>query len=73
MHPALPDTLEQTLCTAEPTHALRFVASPNVEDPETEGNVGGIGRTGFGYQRVARGSVESEGILDPPSHHDALA
>jgi hypothetical protein len=59
MHPALPDTLKQMFGTAEPTHALRLVASRNVEDPETEGNPRGVGRTGFGNKGVARRSVES--------------
>ena len=37
-----------------------------MEDPETEGNPGCVGRTGFGNKGVARRSVESQGILDPP-------
>jgi hypothetical protein len=66
MHPALRDTLKQMPGTAQPTHALRRVASRNVGDPETEGNPGGVGRTGFGHQGVACRSVESSGILGPP-------
>jgi len=66
MHPALPDTLKQMFGTAEPTHALRLVASPKVEDPETKGNPRGVGRTGYGNKGVARRSIESQGILDPP-------
>jgi hypothetical protein len=52
MHPALPDTLKQMPGTTEPTHALRLVASRNVEGPETEGNPGGVARTGFGHEGV---------------------
>ena len=52
--------------TAEPTHALRLVASGDVEDSEPERNPRGVGRTGFGNEGVARRSVESQGILDPP-------
>jgi hypothetical protein len=37
-----------------------------VEDPETEGNPRGVGRTGLGNKGVARRSVESQSILDPP-------
>jgi hypothetical protein len=59
MHPALPDTLKEMPGTAQPTHALRLVASRNVEDPETEGNPGGVGRTGFGHESVASRCVES--------------
>ena len=59
MHPALPDTLEQMFGTAEPTNALRLVASRNVEDPETEGNPRGVGRTGIGHEGVACRYVES--------------
>ena len=66
MHPALPDTLKQMPGTAEPTHALRLVAPRNMEDPETEGNPSGVARTRFGNKGVARRSVESQGILDPP-------
>jgi hypothetical protein len=66
MHPALPGTFKQMPGTAEPTHALRLVASRNVEDPETEGNPGSVGPTGFGHEGVARRSVQSQGILDPP-------
>src|SRR6185312_10652630 len=58
MHPALRDTLKQMFGTAEPTYALRLVASRNVEDPETEGNPGSVGRTGFGSKSVARRSAQ---------------
>jgi hypothetical protein len=37
-----------------------------MEDPETEGNPRRVGRAGFGNKSIARRSVESEGILDPP-------
>jgi hypothetical protein len=37
-----------------------------MEDPETKGNPRGIGRTGLGNKSVARRSVKSQGILDPP-------
>ena len=73
LHPALQDTLKQMSGTAEPTHALRLVVSRNVEDPETEGNARGVGRTGLGNKSVARRSAKSYGILDPPSHHTASA
>jgi hypothetical protein len=66
MHPALRDTLKQMLGTAQPPHALRLVASPNVEDPETEGNPRSVGRSGLANKSVARRSVESQCILDPP-------
>jgi hypothetical protein len=59
MHPALADTLKEMPGTAEPTHALRLVASRKVEDPETEGNPGGVGRTGFGNKGIACRCVES--------------
>ena len=59
MHPALPDTLKQMPRTAQPTNALRLVASRNVEDPETEGNPGGVGRTGFGHEGVTCRCVKS--------------
>jgi hypothetical protein len=59
MHPALRDTLKQMFGTAEPPHALRLVASPGVEDPETEGNPRGVGRTGLSNQGLACRSVES--------------
>jgi hypothetical protein len=70
MHPAFPDTFKQMLRTAEPTHALRLVASRNVEDPKTESNPSGVGPTGFGNKGVARRSVQTQSILDPsePPH-----
>ena len=59
MHPALPDTFEEMPGTAEPTHALRLVASRNVEYPETERNPGGVRRTGFGNEGGEGRCVES--------------
>jgi hypothetical protein len=59
MHPALRDTLKEMFGTAEPPHALRLVASPDVENPETKGNPRGVGRTGLGNKSVERRSVKS--------------
>ena len=62
MRPALPDTLKQMFGTAEPTHALRLVASRNVEYPETEGNPRGVGRT----ESATRASHATASSLEHP-------
>ena len=73
MHPALRDTLKQMFGAAEPPHALRLVASPNVKDAETEGNRRGVGMTRLGNKSVARRSVKSRASSTRPSHHTAWA
>ena len=66
MHPALLDTLEQMSGTAEPTPCPAARRLSKRGRPRDGRQPRGVGRTGFGNKGVARRSVESQGILDPP-------
>ena len=69
----LPNTLKEMPGTAQPTHALRRVTSRNVEDPETEGNPGGVGWTGFGRRASYAAAWSLRASSTRPSHHTASA